>query len=351
MTDMTGNTGRGTADPSTRPPGADRASAATTETIRPAAEQILETNRPGYGQTTGTVADAVRSGQSGSDTDRMSGTLRDRAGHYADTISRQGQDFARQASERAEHLYRDAERYGRQSVDTAYRTASEHPWLSLVATAGLAFGIGFLIGRSAGASQGRGYDRADTGTNRYSYRVGQTGGTNRFNPQRGGNFMKSPREHLVDWLRDAYAMEEQALKMMQGMLSRLEHYPALEARLRAHVDETQGQAERIRECLHQLGTDTSAIKTTVSSFVGAMQALSGIPASDEVIKGVVFSHGFEQWEAANYRVLIATAERAGEPQIRSVLEGILREEEAMAAWFVENTPAILNTYLETGEKR
>ncbi len=163
--------------------------------------------------------------------------------------------------------------------------------------------------------------------------------------------MKSPREHLVDWLRDAYAMEQQALTMMQGMLARLEHYPALEARLRAHVDETQGQAERIRECLHQLGTDTSALKTTVSSFVGTLQALSGIPASDEVIKGLVFSHGFEQWEAGNYRVLAATADRAGEPQIRSVLEGILREEEAMAAWFVEQTPAILNTYLETGDKR
>jgi ferritin-like metal-binding protein YciE len=251
----------------------------------------------------------------------------------------------------AEHLYHDAERSGRQSVDTAHRMASEHLWLSLVATAGLAFGLGVLIGRSIGASQDRWSDRADTGTRRSSYPVGQTGGHNRSNPQTGAHVMKSPREHLVDWLRDAYAMEEQALKMMQGLLSRLEHYPALEARLRAHVEETQRQAEQIRECLKQLGTDTSAIKTAVSSFVGTMQALSGIPASDEVIKGVVFSHGFEQWEAANYRVLVATAERAGEPQIRSVLEGILREEEAMAAWFVEQTPAILNTYLETGEKR
>jgi hypothetical protein len=35
----------------------------------------------------------------------------------------------------------------------------------------------------------------------------------------------------------------------------------------------------------------------------------------------------------------------------NVRKGILREEEAMAAWFVEHTPAILNTYLETGDKR
>jgi ferritin-like metal-binding protein YciE len=326
MTDLTGNTGRTTADPSTTPPpGADRASAATTETPRPAAEQLLETNPPGSGQTTGTVAGTVRSGQSGHDTD---------------TLSRHGQDFARQASERAEQLYHDAERSGRQSVARAHQMASEHLWLSLVATAGLAFGLGVLIGRSVGASpQGQ-----------WSDRIGQTGGQNRFTPQRGAPVMTSPREHLVDWLRDAYAMEQQALKMMQGLLARLEQYPALEARLRAHVEETRRQAEQIRECLHQLGTDTSALKTTVSSVVGALQALSGIPASDEVIKGVVFSHGFEQWEAANYRVLIATADRAGEPQIRSVLEGILREEEAMAAWFVEQTPAILNTYLDTGDK-
>src|SRR5690554_5885107 len=37
----------------------------------------------------------------------------------------------------------------------------------------------------------------------------------------------SATDHLLDWLRDAHAMEQQAEKMLQGMAQRLEHYDEL----------------------------------------------------------------------------------------------------------------------------
>lgn len=163
--------------------------------------------------------------------------------------------------------------------------------------------------------------------------------------------MKTARDHLTDWLRDAYAMERQALQMMENMLSRIKNYPALETRLREHVEETRQQADQVRECLRMLGTDTSALKTTIGAFTGAMQAFSGTVAEDEVVKGGVFSYGFEQWEIANYQVLITTAEMAGEPQIRTVLESILRQEEAMADWLRQHLPQIARDYITSGEKR
>mgnify|MGYP002716823196 CR=1 FL=1 len=39
------------------------------------------------------------------------------------------------------------------------------------------------------------------------------------------------REHLLDWLRDAHAMEQQAEKMLKAQAERLEHYPELKARI------------------------------------------------------------------------------------------------------------------------
>ncbi|TIQ91283.1 MAG: DUF892 family protein, partial [Mesorhizobium sp.] len=46
--------------------------------------------------------------------------------------------------------------------------------------------------------------------------------------------MSETREWLVQWLRDAHAMEEQAETMLNGQLSRLESYPELRERISLH---------------------------------------------------------------------------------------------------------------------
>jgi ferritin-like metal-binding protein YciE len=162
---------------------------------------------------------------------------------------------------------------------------------------------------------------------------------------------KSPRDHLTDWLRDAYAMEVQATQMLENMESRIKSYPEMQQRLRQHLEETRQQADQVRDCLQRLGTDTSSLKTAIAGFTGTMQAWSGIVAEDEVVKGAVFSYGFEQWEIANYTALIRTAEIAGETEIRTTLEGILRQEEAMADWLKQRIPDITQQYVSSGEKR
>lgn len=44
--------------------------------------------------------------------------------------------------------------------------------------------------------------------------------------------MTQSRDWLIQWLRDAHAMEEQAETMLSGQLSRLESYPELGDRIR-----------------------------------------------------------------------------------------------------------------------
>ena len=41
--------------------------------------------------------------------------------------------------------------------------------------------------------------------------------------------MTETAETFADWLRDAHAMEKQALTMLSGQQARLEHYPDLRA--------------------------------------------------------------------------------------------------------------------------
>lgn len=153
------------------------------------------------------------------------------------------------------------------------------------------------------------------------------------------------RDHLLDWLRDAHAMEEQAETMLKGMEGRLEHYPELRARITQHVQETRHQAERLRHCIQDLGGDTSLLKDWTGKFMATMQGFSGAMASDEVVKGTMFSYAFEHMEIAAYRNLIAAAQILGETQTAQVCQSILEEEIAMASWLETHMNDVVAQFL------
>lgn len=154
------------------------------------------------------------------------------------------------------------------------------------------------------------------------------------------------RENLIDWLRDAHAMEMQAEAMLKGQASRLEHYPEVKARVEQHITETQQQARDVEQCLKSLGEDTSTLKDMGGKTMAMMQAMGGMIMSDEVIKGAAASYAFEHMEVASYTILIAAAHAAGETNVTHTCERILQEEKAMAAWLAEHTPAVVQTYLQ-----
>ncbi|MGG1949336.1 DUF892 family protein [Trinickia sp. NRRL B-1857] len=51
-----------------------------------------------------------------------------------------------------------------------------------------------------------------------------------------GKAVTAPKEHRIDRLRNAYAMEKQTDSMLESQASRLEHYPSLKGRIEQHID-------------------------------------------------------------------------------------------------------------------
>jgi ferritin-like metal-binding protein YciE len=153
-------------------------------------------------------------------------------------------------------------------------------------------------------------------------------------------------ERLDQWLRDAHAMEQQAVKMLDSMAERIENYPDLKARIARHAEETRLQAATIEDCLKRRGTDVSTLKDVAGKFMGMSQGLSGLVVGDEIIKGSMAGYTFEHMEIASYKVLIATAERAGDTETRDACRAILKEEEEMAAWLAEHLKPTTLRYLE-----
>jgi Uncharacterized protein conserved in bacteria len=62
-------------------------------------------------------------------------------------------------------------------------------------------------------------------------------------------YTETSRELFVTGLRNAHAMENEALSIMKPQLKRIEKYPEVSDRLDRHIRETEGQIQRLREIL------------------------------------------------------------------------------------------------------
>ncbi|WP_343177764.1 DUF892 family protein [Pseudomonas sp. 4810-S13] len=157
--------------------------------------------------------------------------------------------------------------------------------------------------------------------------------------------MATSQENLLDWLRDAHAMEQQAEKMLKAQSERLEHYPQLKARIDQHIEETLGQQQLIDQCLARLGGSSSTLKDMGGKLMAFGQAVGGSLMSDEVIKGAMAGYVFENMEIASYTALIAATKEAGDSETLAACEKILPQEIAMAEWLLEHLPELTQAFL------
>lgn len=143
---------------------------------------------------------------------------------------------------------------------------------------------------------------------------------------------------LIHWLRDAYSMEQEAIEILEKQGNRLEHYPEMRRKVQEHLETTKVQADRVQQCLEQLGSSTSAMKSGIGKLMGTMAALTNSAASDEVIKNGIADYAFESFEIASYSALARAANALNETEVARVCEQNLAEEREMAAWLEQHLP-------------
>lgn len=162
----------------------------------------------------------------------------------------------------------------------------------------------------------------------------------------------SAHELFITGLKNAHAMENQALSIMKPQASRIESYPEVEAQLNKHITETEGQIARLERILDALGEDKSSLKDMALSLAGTFAAVGHSVAPDEILKNSMANFAFENFEIAAYKSLIALAQASGNDASVPDLEANLTEELAMAEWLDENIEAVtvkFATLKEAGE--
>jgi ferritin-like metal-binding protein YciE len=134
------------------------------------------------------------------------------------------------------------------------------------------------------------------------------------------------QELYLQGVRDAHALEAQAIQIMSRQVERLENYPDMKAGLERHIRESKDQQARLEQIMSAHGTSASVLKEAVTSLAGNAAAIGHAFTSDEVIKNSFANYAFEHLEQAAYMSLIAMAEAAGDQQHIPLLKQNLEQE-------------------------
>ncbi len=163
----------------------------------------------------------------------------------------------------------------------------------------------------------------------------------------------SAQDIYITGLKNAHALEKQAVQLLERQIERIENYPEMAARLKSHAEESQVQAQRLEQILERHGTSHSALKDFGTGLMGNLAAMAHAPMQDEILKNTFANYAFEHFEIASYRALMEMAQAAGDQEGIGLLQQSLQEEVKMAEFVGQNLPQTVQRYiqLETqGEK-
>lgn len=146
---------------------------------------------------------------------------------------------------------------------------------------------------------------------------------------------------LLSYLRDAHALEGQAIELLESGAERVDD-EQLERAFREHLRQTRHHRELIEELLDERGADSSTLKDAalkagglnLSAFLGAQP--------DSTTKLAGFAFAFEHLEVAAYELLKRVAARTADERVVVVAEQILAEERVAAERVAEtwNRPEV-----------
>jgi ferritin-like metal-binding protein YciE len=164
--------------------------------------------------------------------------------------------------------------------------------------------------------------------------LGREFGRFEMSPIRGGS-MSTVNEELIKHIDEAHAMEQNVLRMLDGMISTTDD-PDILRELEHHKVETEGHAERMKARLEAHGATPSMVKQAG----GILGALAKMPM--DMIRGEKAGRnardGFatEHMEIASYELLKRVAERANDEETVRACDEIIEQEKAMAETIAAN---------------
>lgn len=137
-------------------------------------------------------------------------------------------------------------------------------------------------------------------------------------------------EQVTKYLGDAYALETQALRLLEGGKA-LGGVHSLTQAFAAHHEETARHRELVGQRLEALGSSPSVVKNTALGLAGLNWGAIFGAQPDTPAKLAGFAFAFEHLEIAGYALLARVADRARDAETATMARTIADEERAAAA--------------------
>lgn len=169
---------------------------------------------------------------------------------------------------------------------------------------------------------------------------------------------------LIQYLNEAYGKEKQLETVLQLQI-KLAQKPAIEKRLKEHLEETRNQAKGLEKRIKALGgkADSSSIpgpgiaqdavgaaasvaNKALSLAKGPVQALRGTSVADNQLRNMRDSYWNEAEEIAHYNVIEAAAEQLGDDETVKLAREFRRQEERMQAFIEKQIPQLVKDVIK-----
>jgi ferritin-like metal-binding protein YciE len=149
------------------------------------------------------------------------------------------------------------------------------------------------------------------------------------------NTVDQLKDQLIKHIDEAHAMEQNVLRMLDGMISTTDDPEILDA-LEHHKLQTQQHADRMAQRLEAHDVAPS----TVKQIGGVLGALAKVPLDfvrgEKAGRNARDGYATEHLEIASYELLRRIAEKAGDEETARAAREIIAEEAAMAKLIEEN---------------
>jgi ferritin-like metal-binding protein YciE len=135
---------------------------------------------------------------------------------------------------------------------------------------------------------------------------------------------------MTEQLRDAYSAEKQALRAMPRLMKKATAQSLKDA-LQMHVEQTEGQVDRLERALEAIGARPGrkvceGMRGLIEEAQSELEDHDKGPILDVVI--VAAQQRMEHYEIAAYGTMAALAKAAGQQQVADLLAQTLQEEKA-----------------------
>jgi ferritin-like metal-binding protein YciE len=153
------------------------------------------------------------------------------------------------------------------------------------------------------------------------------------------------QNEIIDWLRDAYAMERSGETTLEKICANGDLPTECRTAAAMHLTETRQHARIVESLLRSLEADTSSLKTGLGMMAESIRSPGTTLSHDEQMKELFGAYATEHFEIVCYSAIVTAAEEAGLSQITNACRQIILDEEKMAETIRKEIPRVVRDYL------